>query len=61
MMSKVPIQYFEIVKIYCDAQHFMCIGMVSCLDEAVGNITNTLREQGLWENTLLIFSTGNES
>ena len=32
-------------------------GMASALDESVGNITAALKRLGMWENTLLVFSS----
>ena len=34
-------------------------GMVSALDEAIGNITRSLREAKMENNTLIIFTTDN--
>ena len=38
----------------------LCLsGMVSALDDAVGNVTSALREKGILDNTIIIFSTDN--
>ncbi|XP_046335684.2 arylsulfatase B-like [Haliotis rufescens] len=34
-------------------------GMVSALDEAVGNVTKALKDRGLFENTLILFTADN--
>ncbi len=32
--------------------------MVSCMDEAIANVTEALKKHGLWEDTVLVFSSG---
>ena len=32
------------------------VGMVSAMDEAIGNITEALKAQGMFENTLILFT-----
>ena len=36
-----------------------CTGMLSCLDEGIGNVTRALKEAGMYNDTLIIFSTDN--
>ena len=31
--------------------------MVSALDEAVANVTRTLKDEGLWQDTFLLFNS----
>ena len=41
-----------------DEQRLTLAGMINCLDEGIGNVTDTLKEAGLYDNTIIIFSTG---
>nr|XP_006817131.1 PREDICTED: arylsulfatase I [Saccoglossus kowalevskii] len=61
MPLQVPKQYSDIYngvfgknedwKIYA--------GMLTSMDEAVGNVTRALRESPMWDNSIIIFSTDN--
>ncbi|XP_038060733.1 arylsulfatase J-like [Patiria miniata] len=56
---EVPDQYLKPYREVQDHDRRVYSGMVACMDEAIGNITQKMTELGLWENTVLIFSTDN--
>ena len=45
-------------KLIVDETRRSLLGMTTCLDEAIANITQTLKETGLYEETIIIFMSG---
>lgn len=58
-VDQAPLKYIERYSWVEDGGRRNLSAMVTVLDESVGNITRTLKANGMWEHTLLIFSTDN--
>ncbi|XP_060066094.1 arylsulfatase B-like [Ylistrum balloti] len=56
---EVPKQYSDLYSHVHDWNRKLYSGMVSAMDEAVGNITAAFQAKGMWDDTILVFSTDN--
>ncbi|XP_068703524.1 arylsulfatase B-like [Montipora capricornis] len=56
---QAPKQYTDKYSFIKDQARRTYAGMVDSMDEAIGNITEALKDAGLWEDTLIVFSTDN--
>jgi len=59
--DEVPKQYKDPYKNNVDwtDQRITYAGMLSAADESIANVTKALKEKGMWENTLVVFTTDN--
>ena len=42
-----------------DKQRRLFAGMLTAMDEGIGNITAALKARGMWDNTLVVFTSDN--
>eukprot|EP00117_Sycon_ciliatum_P044235 scpid60590/ scgid4143/ Arylsulfatase B; N-acetylgalactosamine-4-sulfatase len=57
---QVPRRYLDMYKNFkgsSDRRHVL--GMLAAMDEAIGNVAQALRQNNLWDNTLVVFTTDN--
>ena len=56
---QVPREWFKHNSGITDRKRRYIAGMVTALDSAVGELVTNLKSRGLWENTVLVFTTDN--
>eukprot|EP01105_Mastigella_eilhardi_P005257 TRINITY_DN16_c0_g3_i1.p1 TRINITY_DN16_c0_g3~~TRINITY_DN16_c0_g3_i1.p1 ORF type:complete len:504 (-),score=108.75 TRINITY_DN16_c0_g3_i1:927-2438(-) len=56
---EVPEKYLAQYSAITNSNHRIYAGMVTAMDEGVGNVTKALKDAGLWDDTVLIFASDN--
>ena len=56
---QVPQKYEDMYPENMDPNRRTYLGMVTAMDEVVGDLISTLKESGLYENSVIIFSSDN--
>eukprot|EP01105_Mastigella_eilhardi_P016883 TRINITY_DN3867_c0_g1_i3.p1 TRINITY_DN3867_c0_g1~~TRINITY_DN3867_c0_g1_i3.p1 ORF type:complete len:346 (-),score=74.57 TRINITY_DN3867_c0_g1_i3:35-1072(-) len=56
---EVPEKYLAQYAGISDSSRRIYAGMVTAMDEGIGNVTKALKEAGMWDNTVLIFASDN--
>ncbi len=59
MCRKVPTEYESKYDYIQDPERRKFLGMVTILDEAIGNITQKLRDLDMLDDTLIVFTSDN--
>jgi len=57
--DQAPQKYIDPYKNIKNSKRRTFAGMLSCMDEGIGNITKALKEKGILEDTFIIFTTDN--
>jgi len=56
---EVPKKYKNMYSFINDEHRQILLGMVTAMDDAVGNITKALRDSGLYDNSIIVFMSDN--
>nr|XP_006815406.1 PREDICTED: arylsulfatase I-like [Saccoglossus kowalevskii] len=56
---QVPQEYYSLYETTLNDVRRKYAAMVTCMDEGIGNVTEALKESGMWDNTVLVFVSDN--
>ena len=55
---QAPDEYVNRYKSIQNKDRRIYAGMVTCMDEGIGNVTQAFKKYGLWDNTILVWTSG---